>query len=87
MPVKILMCPCYKDYFKQYEVPILRHLIHFHCKCKGKDHEMFIHFCGSHPYGTTIPSIVERNVVEKKCFAKENIIVESANTVFRFVII
>ena len=73
MPVKILMCLCYKDYFKQYEVPILRHLIHFHCKCKGKDHEMFIHFCGSHPYVTAIPSIAERMLSKKNVLQKRTL--------------
>ena len=71
MPVKILMCPCYKDYFKEAEVPILKHSIHFHGKYEEEDHEIFVHFCGSHPYGTTLPNVVEPNdVVEKKFFCK-----------------
>ena len=88
MPVKILMCPCYKDYFKEAEVPILKHSIHFHCKYEEEDHEIFVHFCGSHPYGTTLPNVVEPNdVVEKNVFVEESMLVDFVNTVFRFVIV
>ena len=48
MPVKILMCPCYKDYFKEKGRSYIKHLIDFHCKCKEDDHEIFVHFCSSH---------------------------------------
>ena len=69
MPVKIFMCSCYKDYFKDEGHPYIKHLIHFHCKCEENDHEIFVHFCSMHPWGATILSIIGSNGdVQKKCF-------------------
>ena len=71
MPVKILMCPCYKDYFKDGGHPYIKHLIHFHCKCKEDDYEIFVHFCSLHPWGTTILSMTDSNGnFQKKCFCR-----------------
>lgn len=83
MPVKILICPWYKDYFKEIEVPILRYFLPFNCKCDEKDHEIFVHFCSSHPYGTTLLNIVQPNdVVKTKCFCKR----EHANSICQYCI-
>ena len=72
MPIKILMCPCNKDYFMQTNVPVIKHLCHFHCKCEEKVHEMFVHCCSCHPFGTTIFNIVNTHgTVENRCFCKK----------------
>ena len=68
--MKILMCSCYKDYFLESGHPIIKHLIHFHCKREDKDHDVFVHFCGAHPYGATIPAVVENDIAHKKCFCR-----------------
>ena len=39
MPVQILMCPCYKDYFLQTGKAIISHLGNFHRKSAEKSHE------------------------------------------------
>ena len=42
-----------------------------------------MHFCGPHPYGTTISYVTDANdVAEKKCFCKKN----SANELCQFCI-
>lgn len=64
------MCPCRKDYFQDSEVKYLKHFIHFHCKCETEDHEYFVNFWSSHPYGTTIPQVVDNDIVQKKCYCK-----------------
>ena len=69
MPVKILTCPCTKDYFIQTGVPVIKHLVHFHCKYEEKKHEMFVHFCCGHPFGSTTLNIIDSNGdVNNKCF-------------------
>ena len=61
-----------KDYFKQTDVPIVKHLVHFHCKCEEKIHDMFVHFCHGHPFGSTVLNVVDADdVVETKCFRKK----------------
>ena len=71
MPVKIFMCPCYKDYFKEKGRSYIKHLIDFHCKCKEDDHEIFVHFCSSHPWVSTILSIPDSNGdFQRKCFCR-----------------
>lgn len=38
-----------------------------------KDHKIFVHFCSPHPYGTTIPSIVQNDFVQTKCYCKKEL--------------
>ena len=76
MHVKIIMCPCYKDYFKAEGHPYLKHLIHFHSKC-DQDHEIFVHFCEMHPFSTTLTPVT---VTRKKCFCD----IEDANTLCQY---
>ena len=46
-------------------------MIYFHCKCKEDDHEIFVHFCSSHPWGSTILSITDSNGdFQRKCFCR-----------------
>ena len=85
MPVKILMFPCYKGYFKQTDVPIVKHLVHFHCRYEEKIHDMFVHFCHGHPFGSTVLNVVDANdVVETKCFCKKSRPMNFANIVLPF---
>ena len=69
MPVKILMCPCYKDYFLQSGEAIIKCLAHFHCKCDEKNHQMYVHFCKCHPFGSTVLNHLRSNEeTETACF-------------------
>ena len=69
MPVKILMCPFHKDYFKEKGRSYIKHLIHFHCK--EDDQEIFNHFCSLHRWGSTILSITDSNGdFQRKCFGR-----------------
>lgn len=68
------MFPCYIDYFKKEEHSCIKHLIHFHCKCKEDDHEIFLHFWDSHPWGTTISSVTDHAAVtQKKYFCEKKL--------------
>ena len=73
MPVKILKCSCNKDYFFQTEVSVVRHLVNFHCECEDMNHEIFVLFCRSHPFGSTILNVVVNpdRAIETKCFCKK----------------
>ena len=71
MPVKILMCPCNKDYFLEANHSYDKHLIHFHCKREEKQDEIFVHFCRAHPFGITIAYVTDPDdVAEKTCFCE-----------------
>ena len=68
------MCSCHIDYFKEEGHSYIKHLIHFHCKCKEDDHEIYVHFCGSHPWGTRILSVTDHAGVNlKKYFCKKEL--------------
>ena len=68
------MYPCYIDYFKKEGHSFIKHLIHFHCKCKVGDHKIFVHFWGSHPWGTAILSITDHAaVIQKKYFCEKEL--------------
>ena len=82
MPVKILMCS--KDYFKQTDVPIVKHLVHFRCKCVENNHDIFVHFCYGHPYGSTILNIVSDDITKTKCFCIKSQPMNFANIVSLF---
>ena len=80
MHVKILMCPCYKDYFKAEGHPYIKHIIYFHCKY-DQDHKNFVHFYSSHSFGTTIPAITGyTGTIKKKCFCDK----EHANSICQY---
>lgn len=69
--MKILISPCYKDYFLEANHPYNKHLTHSHCKCEEKHDEIFVHFCKSLPFGITITYVTDPDdVVEKKCFCE-----------------
>ena len=72
MPVQILMCPCYKDYFLQTGKAIISHLGNFHRKCAELAMKMFVHFCKDHPFGSTILNVISSvDEVETNCFCKK----------------
>lgn len=76
MLVKILMCHCYKDYFKDEGHPFLKHIIHFHCKCEDKDH---MDPC---PWGTTILNMDDNEgVLQKNVSVKKSMLILLANIV------
>ena len=58
------MCPCYKEYFLAYKVPILEMKKAFDCKCT-RLHRTVVYFCKRHPYGHD--SI---NLIDKECKCK-----------------
>ena len=77
---KILMCPCYKDNFKEEGNDYKKYFIHFHSRY-DKKHEHFIYFCGRHPFDTNIPIIANHaETIMDKCFCK----IEHANQVCEF---
>ena len=59
------MCPSYKDYFKAEGHPYVKHITHFHCKC-DQEHKHFVHFCGSHPFGTRMPAVTDHTGTIRK---------------------
>ena len=62
--IKILMCPCDKEYFLAYEVPVLEMKKTFDCNCI-RPHRTFV-YCGKqHPYARD--SI---NLIGKECNCK-----------------
>ena len=80
------MCPCHKDYFKQTDVPIVKHLIHLHCKCEEKIHDVFVRFCYGHPFASRVSNVVDVNdVVKTKSFCKNSQQMSFINTVLRFI--
>ena len=58
------MCPCYKEYFLAYKVPILEMKKTFECKCT-RPHRTFVYICKQHTYGCN--SI---NLTDKECNCK-----------------
>ena len=72
MLTKVLMCPCYKDYFIASKEPIVEHWVHFKCKCR-RSQKIFVHFCKYHLFGNNFWHIREDSVeeIEDKCFCKK----------------
>ena len=62
------MCSCYKDQFKKERNSYIKHIIHFHCKCK-EYHEIFVYFCSEHKFGSKIPTIANyTGTIRDKCY-------------------
>lgn len=46
----------------------IKHIIHFHCKC-DQDNEIFVYFCSSHPFGTSMAAVTDHTgSIQKKYF-------------------
>ena len=61
------MCPCYKDYFKSEAHPYIKHFINFHSRC-DHGHTIYVHFCSSQLFGTSLTTADHTGTIRKKCF-------------------
>ena len=69
-------------------VPIVKYLVYFHCRCEEKKHEIFVQFCSSHPFGTTVLNVVDSDdldVVKPNASVKERICMIYVKCVLVFV--